>query len=175
MKTGEESGPGAEAAARADAETASPFRIGPVPEDGFEAFLPLIAAYQTFYGAEPHDERNRAYFHGFLAPSRAGLLIGAWDGEEPVGFTCLYFTGSSVIAHAIVLLSDLLVVESHRGRGIGAALIEAALDVARERGAAHVEWLTAIDNRRAQRLYERIPGAERYAWFGYEVQVGEGP
>jgi ribosomal protein S18 acetylase RimI-like enzyme len=71
----------------------------------------------------------------------------------------------------VILLSDLLVVPSHRGRRVGEALINAAVDVARARGAAHVEWLTAIDNRRAQRLYERIPGAERSAWFGYEVPV----
>jgi GNAT superfamily N-acetyltransferase len=147
-------------------------RIGPVTQDSFESFLPLIAQYQVFYEAEPDDERNRRYFGRFLAPSDHGRLLGAWDGDQPVGFTCLYFTGSSVIAKDIVLLSDLLVVGSHRGRRIGAALIEAALEVGRERGAAHVEWLTAVDNRRAQRLYESIPRAERSAWFGYEVPLG---
>ncbi len=146
-------------------------RIEPVTEDEFESFLPLIADYQIFYEAEPDDERNRSYFRRFLGPSDHGLLIGAWDGDAPVGFTCLYFTGSSVIAKDVVLLSDLLVRESHRGRRIGAALIEAALQVGRERGAAHVEWLTALDNRRAQRLYESVAGAERYAWFGYEVPL----
>jgi GNAT superfamily N-acetyltransferase len=148
-----------------------PIRIGPVTEESFESFLPLIAQYQVFYEAEPDDERNRRYFRRFLAPSDLGVLLGAWDAAEPVGFTCLYFTGSSVIAKDIVLLSDLLVAESHRGRRIGAALIEAALEVGRDRGAAHVEWLTAVDNRRAQRLYESIAGAQRYAWFGYEVPL----
>jgi GNAT superfamily N-acetyltransferase len=149
-------------------------RIAPVTEEAFESFLPLIAQYQVFYEAEPNDERNRRYFRPFLAQSDHGLLLGAWDGTQPVGFTCLYFTGSSVIAKDIVLLSDLLVVESHRGRRIGAALIDAALEVGRERGAAHVEWLTAVDNRRAQRLYESVSGAERYAWFGYEVPLRGG-
>ena len=156
---------------RREVSSAGSVRVAPVTEESFESFLPLIAQYQVFYEAEPDDERNRRYFGRFLAPSDHGLLLGAWDGEQPVGFTCLYFTGSSVIAEDIVLLSDLLVVESHRGRRIGAALIEAALQVGRERGAAHVEWLTAVDNRRAQRLYESVTGAERYAWFGYEVPL----
>jgi len=146
-------------------------RIGPVTEDSFDAVLPLIAEYQVFYGAEPDAARNRSYFRRFLAPSELGTLLGAWDGDAMVGFTCLYFTGSSVSAKDVVLLSDLLVRGSHRGKRIGAALIDAALGVARQRGAAHVEWLTAIDNRRAQRLYESIPGAQRYAWFGYEVST----
>ena len=145
-------------------------RIAPVTEAEYEAFLPLIAAYQVFYEAVPDEERNRSYFRRFLAPSDHGLLIGAWDGDEAVGFTCLYFTGSSISAKDIVLLSDLLVRESHRGRRVGAALIGAAVDVAKERGAAHVEWLTAIDNRRAQRLYESMP-TTRSAWFGYEISV----
>src|SRR5262249_54122850 len=130
--------------------------------------------YQAFYEAQPDDERNRVYFRRFLAPSDHGLLIGAWDGDQAVGFTCLYFTGSSVLARDVVLLSDLLVRESHRGRRIGAALIDAALDVGRERQAAHVERLTAIYNRRAQRLYESVARAERYAWFGYEVPLEDG-
>ncbi len=145
--------------------------IRPIAEVEFEQVLPLIADYQVFYKAEPDEERNRSYFRRFLGPSEHGTLLGAWDDEEMVGFTCLYFTGSSISAKDIVLLSDLLVRPSHRGRRIGAALIEAALDIARERGAAHVEWLTAIDNRTAQRLYESIPGVERSSWFGYEVRT----
>ena len=31
-------------------------------------------------------------------------------------------------------------------------------------------WQTALDNRRAQRLYERFD-AERTAWFEYELQL----
>jgi ribosomal protein S18 acetylase RimI-like enzyme len=146
-------------------------RIAPVTAAEYEQVLPLIAEYQVFYEATPDEARNRSYFRRFLAPSDHGALLGAWDGDEMVGFTCLYFTGSSISAKDIVLLSDLLVKETHRGRRVGAALIEAAVDLARERGAAHVEWLTAIDNRRAQRLYESIPGIHRAAWFGYEIET----
>jgi GNAT superfamily N-acetyltransferase len=163
--------PGPRLAGDPPGSVADGIRIAPVTADELPAVLPLIALYQVFYEVEPDEERNRAYFARFLEPSDHGLLLAAWVGREPVGFTCLYFTGSSTLARDVVLLSDLLVVAGHRGRGVGAALIDAALDVARIRGAAHVEWLTAIDNRRAQRLYERVPGAERSAWFGYEVPV----
>lgn len=155
------------------AEGGLKIRVGPVAPAEYEAILPLIADYQRFYRAEPDEDRNRSYFRRFLGPSDEGLLIGAWDGEEAAGFTCLYFTGSSISAREVVLLSDLLVVPSHRGRRIGAALIDAAVAVARERRAAHLEWLTAIDNRSAQRLYESIPGVERHAWFGYELPLTE--
>src|SRR5919112_48139 len=66
--------------------------------------------------------------------------------------------------------SDLYVRPEARGTGAGEALVAAAVDVARERGASHVRWWTTLDNRRAQRLYERL-GAERSAWFEYEIAV----
>jgi len=40
-------------------------------------------------------------------------------------------------------MNDLFVDESARGQGVGRALIEASAAVARERGAAHLEWSTA--------------------------------
>ena len=98
-------------------------------------------------------------------------MLGGWVEGELVGFTNLYWTFSSISAKEIVLLADLFVDERIRGSGVGLALIEAAVGIARERGAGHIEWLTALDNRRAQRLYERIP-TERSAWFGYEIALG---
>ncbi|HET9676233.1 MAG TPA: GNAT family N-acetyltransferase, partial [Solirubrobacterales bacterium] len=69
-----------------------------------------------------------------------------------------------------VLMNDLFVTEDARGEGIGRALIEATVEVARERGAPYVEWSTAPDNATAQRLYDST-GAERSEWFTYELRV----
>ncbi len=143
--------------------------IAPLVAEEFEPVLPLIAAYQRFYGVELVDEeRNRSFFRRFLAPSDDGLLLGARQDEEIVGFACLYWHFSSLAAAETVLMNDLFVSESARGRGVGRALIEASADVARERGAAHLEWATAPDNHTAQRLYDST-GAERSEWVEYEL------
>jgi GNAT superfamily N-acetyltransferase len=149
----------------------APALIKPLGEDDYERVLPLIAGYQRFYEAEPDEARNRAFFRRFLAPSDDGLLLGAWVGEELVGFATLYWTFSSTNAAEAALMNDLFVAEGHRGSGVGLALIEASVRAARDRGMRHLEWLTHIDNREAQRLYERT-GAERSAWFGYEIPTG---
>jgi len=143
--------------------------VRPLTADELELALPLIAGYQRFYGVEaPDDERNRSFFRRFIAPSEDGLLLGAWEGSDLAGFATLYWTFSSTLAAEVVLMNDLFVRADSRGGGVGRALIQACVDVARERGAPHLEWLTAIDNRVAQGLYERV-GAERSAWFGYEI------
>ena len=146
-------------------------RIGPVTADGLDAVLPLIASYQTFYEVEAIDEaRNRAFFTRLLAPSDEGLLLAAHEDDEVVGFATLYWTISSLSAGDVALLNDVYVSSKRRGSGTGRALIEAAADAARERGLKTMSWATALDNRRAQRLYESLP-AQRSAWFEYELDL----
>lgn len=145
--------------------------IAPIADEEFEQLLPLIAAYQRFYEVAEIDEgRNRTFFRRFLAPSEDGLLLGARSEGRLVGYACLYWHFSSTKATESVLMNDLYVDESVRGRGIGRALIEATAEVARERGTPTVEWSTAPDNHTAQRLYDST-GAERTEWFSYELRV----
>lgn len=148
--------------------------VSPVREEEFETLLPLIAAYQRFYEVEdPSDERNRAFFARFLAPSEDGMLLRARavDGEQPIlGYACLYWHFSSLDPGETVLMNDLFVAPEARGRGVGRALIEAARAVARERGCKTLEWSTAPDNHTAQRLYDST-GASRSTWLSYELDA----
>ncbi len=146
-------------------------RIEPVSEEQFERLLPLIAAYQRFYEAERIDEdRNRAFFSRFLAPSEDGMLLGAWRDGELVGYACLYWHFTSIVPAETVLMNDLYVDTGSRGEGIGRALIEASASVARERCADHLEWATAPSNEVAQRLYDST-AAERSTWIEYELKL----
>lgn len=143
--------------------------IAPVAAAEFERLLPLIADYQRFYEVgDVDEERNREFFRRFLAPSDDGLLLGARVDGELVGYACLYWHFSSLKARESVLMNDLFVAAGARDRGVGRALIEASATVARERGAAHLEWATAPDNLTAQRLYDGT-GAERSDWVEYEL------
>jgi GNAT superfamily N-acetyltransferase len=131
--------------------------------------LPLIAAYQRFYEAEEiDDERNRAFFSRFIAPSDDGMLLGAWRDGELLGYACLYWSFTSTVPAETVLMNDLYVAPETRGQGVGRALIEASAAVARKRGAQRLEWMTAPDNETAQRLYDST-GAERSEWVEYEL------
>jgi GNAT superfamily N-acetyltransferase len=145
--------------------------IAPVAAGEFEQLLPLIAAYQRFYEVDDIDEeRNRSFFRRFLAPGEGGMLLGACHGGELVGYTCLYWTFTSLVPAERVLMNDLFVSEAARGRGVGRALIEASAAVARQRGVTHLEWATAPDNLTAQRLYDST-GAERSEWVEYELEL----
>jgi GNAT superfamily N-acetyltransferase len=148
-------------------------RVEPISAQQLETLLPMIAAYQRFYEVEEIDaERNRAFFSRFLAPSENGMLLGAWHENELLGYACLYWSFTSLVPAETVLMNDLYVDSASRGQGVGRALIEAAAEVARERGAQRLEWATAPDNETAQRLYDST-GAERSTWIEYELPLRE--
>ena len=148
--------------------------IHPVDAEGLDAVLPLIAGYQRFYGVSaPDDARNQAFWSRFTVPDGdRGVLLAAYDEDGgPVGFTTVYWTWESIAARDVAVLNDLFVAEGVRGAGVGRALMEAAFAAARERGLPAISWMTALDNRRAQRLYETIDGATRDVWFEYAVEM----
>ena len=145
--------------------------IRPVTEEILPQVEPLIAAYQRFYEVEDIDpDRNREVFSRFIGTDREGWLLAALQDQEVIGFGCYYRFLSSLLAVETVLMNDLYVVEAARGSGVGRALIEAGAGLAREAGAAWLEWNTAPDNRTAQALYDGT-GAEKSTWVNYELKV----
>jgi GNAT superfamily N-acetyltransferase len=134
--------------------------------------LPLIADYQRFYEVEPDEARNATFFRRFVEHEDDGLLLGARaEPDAPLlGYACLHWRLDTVAAHEVVCLHDLYVVPDARGTGAGRALLDAAAEVARSRGAAALVWSTAPDNTTAQRLYDRT-GAARSTWYEYELDV----
>ena len=150
--------------------------IAPATRDDLDDALPLFAGYQRFYAGEARDDdHNRAFLSRFVAPSDDGLLLLARDDDDggALGFANLYWTFSSTTAEEHALMNDLFVSDQARGKDVGHALIEAARAAAAARGMKDMSWMTALDNRRAQRLYERFD-AERSVWFEYEVPTARG-
>ena len=67
-------------------------------------------------------------------------------------------------------MNDLFVALAARGSGAAEALIEACRDRARDHGAVALEWQTALDNERAQAVYDRVGGV-RSQWLTYTLAV----
>jgi GNAT superfamily N-acetyltransferase len=143
--------------------------IRPIRHDEVEQALPLFSGYQEFYEVDDRDDaRNLAFFSRFCDPSEDGLLLGAWDGDDLVGFANIYWTFSSTRAVEIALMNDLFVADRARGQGVGRALIDACAEAGRTRGCRTLEWETAPDNHRAQRVYDAT-GATRSEWVAYDL------
>lgn len=84
----------------------------------------------------------------------SGEIAALFAGDEPAGFAQLRFRGSLYEPGPDALLEELWVRPHARGTGLGRALLDAAMEHARERGATRIELNTSVADVAARRLYE---------------------
>jgi GNAT superfamily N-acetyltransferase len=145
-----------------------------VTEAHLAALLPLMRAYCDFYESDPPDEALLAMSRALIAdPEREGVQLIARNAEgDAIGFATIFWTWSTNAAARIGTMNDLYVAPAGRGSGMAEALIRACVDRCRERGAVRLEWQTALDNHRAQAVYERV-GGKREQWLDYSLPALE--
>ncbi|HEY3193171.1 MAG TPA: GNAT family N-acetyltransferase [Solirubrobacterales bacterium] len=151
-------------------ELAEGVEIRPARTDEIEEMLPLIRAYCEFYETEPDDNGLREMFRTLIAEPTQGAVFIARDGGRAVGFATLDWKWSSLKAARIGYLEDLFVDPEARGKGIADALIETCADRCRELGMPALEWATAPDNHRAQKVYDRT-GAVSDPFIEYDLEL----
>ena len=158
------------------AEPSTPATIAVVGRPDFSDLLTLARAYCDFYHASPTDAALTTLFEALCQdPDREGVQLIARDAAgQALGFATLYWTWSTTLATRIGVMNDLFVVPKARGSGLAERLIRACSEHCTRRGATVLAWQTAPDNRRAQRLYERI-GAIREEWIDYSLPMPQMP
>ena len=91
----------------------------------------------------------------------AGEITVLLAGDEPYGLALLRFRPAIWTQALDCYLEELYVVPEQRGRGLGRALMEAAIDLARREGAAHMDLGTGEDDVAARALYESLGFSNR--------------
>ena len=141
--------------------------IEAVSNKNMDEVLPLIRAYLEFYKvADISDARNRQFFSQFGESSPAGCQFVFRESDCVVGFATIYFTYASSITAKVAVLNDLYTAPDYRGKGIGRQLIEHCRSYGVKNGASRLQWLTAPDNKPAQRLYDSMKTGKS-AWLRY--------
>lgn len=89
-------------------------------------------------------------------PVPAAEVLIARVGGASAGFALFFHTFSTFLARRGLWLEDLFVYPSHRGAGIGKALLRSVAAIARERGCGRFEWSVLDWNTPAIRFYESL-------------------
>src|SRR6184192_421012 len=128
-------------------------RIEAVTEATTELHAALARLLPQLNGNLPVPDMER--LARLIADPDVTLLV-ARDGEEIVGTTTVIVYTTSFWIKA--RLDEVVVDDSARGRGVGEALVKAALEIGRERGAQVAELQSGRGPNReaAHRLYERM-------------------
>lgn len=120
---------------------------------------------------------------GVLAPRvrehiERDLSVFLLAGLPEVGVAQLRFREYLHTGTPVCYLEELYVVPERRGEGHGRRMMEAAFEVARERGATSMELGTSVSDRAARALYERLgfinlekPGDPETSMLYYEREL----
>lgn len=146
--------------------------IEPATENDLDALVPLMHAYCVFYEVKPQDAGLLEMAKALIAtPEDEGmLLVARGDDGAPVGFAAVGWKWSSLRAARVAIMEDLFVDPEARGSGAGRALIESCAERARGHGAPCLMWTTALDNHKAQSVYNAV-GAKGETWMEYELEL----
>ena len=113
---------------------------------------------REFDDVTPDPSRLAARVRQLLAEGDTTVLLG---GAGPDGIAVLRFRPAIWTDALECYLAELYVVPDRRGQGLGRALMQAAIELARERGADRMDLGTSEDDIAARALYESLGFSNR--------------
>jgi ribosomal protein S18 acetylase RimI-like enzyme len=125
--------------------------------------LPLMRELAVYQGIEdryqPNPDRLRLQL-GIGNPRIHGYI--ALDSDDAVGYAMYHLRDYSTFQSRwlSLRLDDWYVKQSHRGHGVGKALLDNVFAAARDRGLSRITFDVHRDNDAAKRLYHKL-GATR--------------
>ena len=117
---------------------------------------PLWAGYLAFYKTKLAPEVTDAAWTMFHDPAEPVHALGAFGGDQLVGFVHYVFHRATWTKTQYCYLEDLFVAPDQRGQHVGRALIEAVYKAADAHGATRVYWLTHETNYPGRALYDQV-------------------
>ena len=136
------------------------------PRPGDEAAWRLLwSGYVAFYESEVSEAVTAATWQRLFMPG-SGMFgrLAEWDGAV-AGFTISVVHPGSWTLSPLCYLEDLFVDPKMRGRGLGRALIEDLIALARDRGWSRIYWHTRQGNATARLLYDRFAKADDFVRY----------
>ena len=120
----------------------------------------LWAQYLAFYEVTLAPEVTAATWARLMDPASPVKARLAFDAGEMVGFAIHLHHPSTWVLGEDCYLEDLFLSPEARGKGIGKALIDDLIALARSRGWQRLYWHTDEDNTTARRLYDRYTASD---------------
>ena len=132
------------------AKTDVPIRVAG-PADAADVARLLHEFNSEFGDPTPGVEKLTENARTMLTDGDMTVLLA---GDGPDAIAELRFRRSVWTLGLDAYLEELYVAPALRGHGIGRALLGAAMEAARERGATHIDLTTSVDDTAAVALYE---------------------
>jgi ribosomal protein S18 acetylase RimI-like enzyme len=129
----------------------SPAKLSDIPQ--------LCDLLELLFSEEAELHPNRALqsagLHQIIENPDGGQILVLREGPFSFGMISLLFTISTALGGRVAILEDMVIHPSHRGRGSGSILLQAAINFARLTECRRITLLPDCSNESAQRFYRR--------------------
>jgi len=144
--------------------------IRPARPEDVGVLLELFAALAEYEHLE-HELHATAeqLSEALFGEDPAAEALIAEVGSEAAGYALFFPTFSSFLASRGVWLEDLFVRPSHRGAGVGRALLAAVAARTRERGGGRLEWAALDWNELALGFYRSLGARTMGEWITHRL------
>lgn len=147
--------------------------VRPVAPGDYAGWRPLWDGYNAFYGRSGPTALDEAItaqtwrrFFEFGSHMRA--FVAEIDGSVAGLVHCVFHQSTSRLRD-VCYLQDLFTDEAQRGQGVGRALIERVIDVARQAGSSRVYWTTQESNAAGRALYDKLAEHRGFIVYAHEL------
>ncbi|MEP6561490.1 MAG: GNAT family N-acetyltransferase [Nakamurella sp.] len=132
-----------------------------------DQWVELYRGYRTFYRLARDDQLVNRVWTWVTDPTHEVNSLVAVVGPDLIGLANHRRFARPSSGTIGLYLDDLYTAPAARGRGVGGALLAGLSRLAERDGLSVVRWITATDNDRARRLYDRT--ASSTTWVTYDL------
>ena len=121
------------------------------------AIIDLMQAYSqdAMGGGEPLSDYTIEHLVPSLADISGAFTLLAFNGEKTVGLVTCFEGFSTFKCKPLLNIHDVIVLTSHRGKGIVGKMLDEVERIARERGCCKLTLEVLEGNTAARRAYEK--------------------
>jgi GNAT superfamily N-acetyltransferase len=139
--------------------------IRAIEEKDKSQWLKLWAGYLEFYKSTISPEQTELTWKRLINNELKMFGFVAEEENGVIGFTHCLFRPSTWTETDYCYLEDLFVDPNIRGKGVGRALMEKVVDLAKEKKSKRVYWTTQEFNKTARILYDSITPVSEYVQY----------
>jgi len=139
--------------------------IRAIEEKDKNQWLKLWAGYLEFYKSTISPEQTELTWKRLISNDMKMFGFVAESEEGVIGFTHCLFRPSTWSETDYCYLEDLFVDPNIRGKGIGRALMNKVIDLAKEKKSKRVYWTTQEFNKTARVLYDSITPVSEFVQY----------
>ena len=139
-------------------------------KENFKEVGLLFDLYRQFYKYKTEIKKSTKYIKERISKKESTIFLCYCD-KEPSGFVQLYETFDSLNINKKLILYDLYVKKKYRRKKIGEQLMNQAKQYAIKNKYNLIELSTAISNKKAQSLYNKLDYKRDKEFYNYYLEV----